>query len=75
MTATHRLHSVDFVLLFGLSLVVRFALVLPQSQPGYMDAAYSYDIALNLVQGKGWVEPFLWNYLDNPTGLPHPSHL
>ena len=40
-----------------------------------MDAAYSYDIALNLAKGEGFVEPFLWNYLDDPAGLPHPSHL
>ena len=75
MTATHRVYLVDFVLLLSLSLAVRLALVLPQPQPGYMDAAYSYDIALNLARGEGWVEPFLWNYLDNPAGLPHPSHL
>ena len=75
MTATHRLYLVDFVLLLGLSLAIRLVLVLPQSQPSYMDAAYSYDIALNLARGEGWVEPFLWNYLNNPTGIPHPSHL
>jgi hypothetical protein len=40
-----------------------------------MDAAYSYDIALNLARGHGFVEPFLWNYLDDPAGLSHPSHL
>ena len=44
MTATHRLYLVDFVFLLSLSLAVRLALVMPQSQPGYMDAAYSYDI-------------------------------
>lgn len=43
--------------------------------PGYMDAAYSYSVALYLARGNGLNEPFLWNYLDDPTGLPHPSHL
>ncbi len=65
----------DLWLLFCLSLIVRLLVILPIRQPGYMDAAYSYDIALNLAQGQGFVEPFLWNYLDNPSGLPHPSHL
>ncbi|PWH20277.1 MAG: hypothetical protein DDG58_02940, partial [Ardenticatenia bacterium] len=57
------------------SWVVRGVVALPMQHPGYMDAAYSYDIALNLVRGNGLNEPFLWNYLDNPAGLPHPSHL
>ncbi|MEW6568842.1 MAG: glycosyltransferase family 39 protein, partial [Chloroflexota bacterium] len=43
--------------------------------PGYMDADYYYATARQLVEGKGLWEPFLWNYLDDPAGLPHPSHL
>ena len=65
----------DLLLLVGLSLAVRLLAIVPVQQPGYMDAAYSYDIALNLVRGGGFTEPFLWNYLDDPAGLPHPSHL
>ena len=65
----------DLSLLFAVSLVVRLLAIVPVQHPGYMDAAYSYDIALNLARGEGWVEPFLWNYLNNPTGIPHPSHL
>ncbi len=65
----------SLLILFVLALLVRVVAILPQSQPGYMDAAYYYDIALNLARGEGLTEPFLWNYLDNPAGLPHPSHL
>jgi hypothetical protein len=65
----------DWLLLFGLSLSLRLVAALFIPHPGYMDAAYSYDIALNLVRGAGLSEPFLWNYLDDPAGLPHPSHL
>jgi len=65
----------DYVLLFLLALLIRLLTALPIHQPGYMDAAYNYDIALNLVRGQGFAEPFLWNYLDDPAGLPHPSHL
>lgn len=42
-----------------------------QHSPGYMDAAYYTVTGAQIAQGKGMVEPFLWNYLDNPTGLPH----
>jgi hypothetical protein len=66
---------IHWLLLLALALAVRLLAILPVHQPGYMDAAYSYDIALNLARGRGFVEPFLWNYLDNPTGLPHASHL
>lgn len=65
----------DLWSLFALALLIRLLAIVSVRQPGYMDAAYSYDIALNLAQGQGLVEPFLWNYLDNPAGLPHPSHL
>ena len=45
-----------------------------QKSPGYMDADYYYAIGLRLFRGYGFNEPFLWNYLDNPTGIPHPAH-
>ncbi len=72
------LKRADYKALAGLLItgwVVRVLVTLPMQHPGYMDAAYSYDIALNLAHGNGLNEPFLWNYLDNPSGLPHPSHL
>ncbi len=45
-----------------------------QDYPGYMDSDYYFVGGLQLVEGKGFSEPFLWNYLDDPAGLPHPSH-
>jgi hypothetical protein len=44
-----------------------------EKTPGYMDAEYYYAGGVQLVQGNGFNEPFLWNYLDDPTGIPHPS--
>jgi hypothetical protein len=43
--------------------------------PGYMDAEYYFTTALSIVNGEGFTESYLWNYLDDPTGIPHPSHL
>jgi len=45
-----------------------------QDSPGYMDADYYFAGGLQLADGKGFNEPYLWNYLDNPGRLPHPSH-
>ncbi|MEZ0395671.1 MAG: hypothetical protein ABWK53_04465 [Anaerolineales bacterium] len=45
-----------------------------QPSAGYMDASYYYAGGLQLAHGRGFSEPYLWNYLDDPAGLPHPSH-
>ncbi len=45
-----------------------------QSAPGYMDADYYYAGGVQLATGHGFTEPYIWNYLDDPAGLPHPSH-
>ena len=65
----------DLLALFALALVIRLLAALPQQQPNYMDAAYSYVNAVNLAEGQGFVEDFVWNYLDDPAPPPHPSHL
>jgi len=44
-----------------------------QANPGYMDAEYYYSGGLRIATGYGFSEPFLWNYLDDPPGLPHPA--
>jgi hypothetical protein len=39
-----------------------------------MDAEYYYGGGIQLASGQGFTEMILWNYLDDPFGLPHPSH-
>ena len=56
----------------GLSVVTLVAAF--QSAPGYMDADYYYAGGLQMATGHGFTEPYLWNYLDDPAGLPHPSN-
>ena len=58
--------------LLGLSLSIAIAQF--QAFPGYLDSDYYFAGGVQLVQGKGFNEPYLWNYLDDPQGLPHPSH-
>ncbi len=65
----------DYWLIFALALLVRGLAAWPQQQPNYMDAAYYYVTALNLAQGRGFVEDFAWNYLGQFSALPQPSHL
>lgn len=65
----------DLILLLALALIVRLATAALLTRPGYMDVAYYAAGAVRLAQGGGLVEPFLWNYLDDPAGLPHPGFL
>jgi len=57
-----------------MGLLVPFAISRFQSLPGYMDADYYFAGGVELAKGNGFNEPYLWNYLDDPQGLPHPSH-
>ena len=64
----------DDGLLFLLGLLIVLAAARFQAAPGYMDADYYYAGGVRLASGAGFSEPFLWNYLDDPVGLPHPSY-
>jgi hypothetical protein len=64
----------DYFLLALLGLIMAGLTGNFQKSPGYMDADYYYAGGLQLATGKGFSEPYLWNYLDDPTGLPHPSN-
>ena len=44
------------------------------TQPTYTDAFYHFNAASRLARGGGFVEDYLWNFLDAPVGLPAPSH-
>jgi len=63
-----------YLLLALLGICVTAPVAILQQTPGYMDAEYYYAGGLRLVNGYGFSEEILWNYLDNPDGLPHPSH-
>ena len=64
----------DLAVLFLVGLVFNFCIAFYQLAPGYMDADYYYAGGLRIASGQGFTESYLWNYLDNPQSLPHPSH-
>jgi len=65
----------DVWVLFCLSLAVRLFVAALVSRPGYMDTAYYAAGAVRLARGGDLSDPFLWNYLGDPLGLPHPGFL
>jgi len=64
----------DYLVLFLMGLLVVLVIAALQPVPGYMDADYYYAGGRQLASGHGFSDPFLWNYLDHPQGLPHPSN-
>ncbi len=62
------------LLLAGLGLLVAIFMAAFQPAPGYMDADAYFAGGSELARGHGFTEPYLWNYLDNPSGIPHPSN-
>lgn len=67
-----KIRHLVFLGVFSAAIVLSVSIF--QNSPGYMDADYYYAGGLRLYRGFGFSEPFLWNYLDDPQGLPHPSH-
>jgi len=63
-----------YAVLFVIGLSVPWAVSQYQSLPGYMDADYYFAGGIQLATGKGFTEPYIWNYLSDPQGLPTPSH-
>jgi len=61
------------LILFLAGILVAFITSRFQHTAGYMDAEYYYAGGIQLYQGQGLTENYLWNYLDNPTGIPHPA--
>jgi hypothetical protein len=65
-----RLYSILYIC----GLIFLFLSSRPQVSPGYMDADYYYVGGKQLADGVGFKEPIIWNYLDNPAEIMHPSN-
>ncbi len=63
------------LILVGLALAIRLLSAWLLRQPGYTDAYYYAVGAKQLYEGRGFEEPFIWNYLAPPETLPHPGYL
>jgi hypothetical protein len=56
----------DYGVLFLISLVFFILLATLQRAPGYMDAEYYLGQSIRLVQHHDLIEPFIWNFLNDP---------
>lgn len=64
----------DLLLLALWGLVFQAFWMARLEHPSYFDAYYYTTNAQRLAGGYGFSEEIIWQYLDNPAGLPHPSH-
>jgi len=62
-----------YLFLFFLALGMNLIIASHQKYPGYIDADYYFVGGLRMAQGQGFTDPFLWNYIGNPAGIPTPS--
>ena len=60
--------------LFVLGVIVMLGIATFEVVPGYMDADYYYASGLRIAIYGTWSEPFIWNYLADPQGLPQPAY-
>jgi 4-amino-4-deoxy-L-arabinose transferase-like glycosyltransferase len=71
LAATRRL---DWLLVALLGLAIQAIWLWLLTQPTYMDAFYYTTNGQQIANGQGFTEMIVWQYLDNPEGLPTPSH-
>ena len=55
------------------ALAVQAFWALRMSHPTYFDAFYYTTNAQRLAEGHGFTQEIIWQYLDQPAGLPAPS--
>lgn len=74
MTSASRPDLRPDLALFAAGLLVFGLSAASLDSPGYMDAEYYYSTGQMLASGAGFSEPFIWNFLAEPVGIPTPSH-
>ncbi|MGQ0601686.1 MAG: hypothetical protein ACT4QE_08330, partial [Anaerolineales bacterium] len=66
----------DLLFIFLLALAVNSVAAVFIVRPAFsMDAHYYFGGALQLARGRGFTEPYVWNYLSPMRALPSPSHV
>jgi len=64
----------DWLIIAVIGLLIQSIWLIVLEQPSYMDAYYYASNGERLADGHGFSEMVIWQYLDDPSGLPTPSH-
>jgi len=63
-----------WISVLGIALALRVLLATTVQHPGRADHAFYYTVAENLVDGRGFVIDYIWNYLGHPATITHSSN-
>ncbi|UCG25458.1 MAG: hypothetical protein JSW55_05555, partial [Chloroflexota bacterium] len=66
--------KLDLFLVVVIGLLIQAAWATRVTEPTYMDAYYYATNGQRLANGYGFSEQIVWQFLDDPAGLPAPSH-
>jgi hypothetical protein len=74
LQARPKVARIDLILVVIIGLLVQAGWAALVRQPTYMDAYYYTTNGQRLAGGYGFSERIIWQFLDDPAGLPAPSH-
>jgi len=55
--------------------VAKWVINQPRTSVNHGDISFYYTVARNLVEGRGFVIDYIWNFWDQPQGFPTPSNV
>jgi hypothetical protein len=73
-TVWERRFLIDLIIVGLIGLVIQGFWTWQVREPTYMDAYYYTTNGQRLAEGYGFSETIIWQYFDNPEGIPTPSH-
>ncbi|GMQ78646.1 MAG: hypothetical protein BMS9Abin02_1171 [Anaerolineae bacterium] len=73
-TIWERRFLIDLIIVGLIGLVIQGFWAWQVREPTYLDAYYYTTNGQRLADGYGFTERIIWQYFDNPEGIPTPSH-
>jgi hypothetical protein len=71
---TRWLPRIGFLAVFGAGLATRLIFAGTAKHPGHGDLAFYFTLAENIVDGRGFLIDYIWNYMNNPETITQSSH-
>jgi hypothetical protein len=63
--------SIIIIIVFLTALIIRLLLAIKSCHPGHGDSSFYFTLAQNIVNGRGFVIDYIWQYLTIPADITH----
>ncbi len=63
--------SIIIIIVFSTALIIRLLLAIKSCHPGHGDSSFYFTLAQNIVNGRGFVIDYIWQYLTIPADITH----